>query len=55
MARSESRGLHYTLDHPETDQTRGRHDTLIRLADDSRHPVLGKGPLSADPLPEGEF
>ncbi len=55
MARHESRGLHYTLDHPEADEAGGRHDTLIRLAPDSRHPVLGRGPLSADPVPEGAF
>jgi L-aspartate oxidase len=53
MARHESRGLHYTLDYPEKDEAGERHDTLIRLAPDLRHPVLGQGPLSADPLPEG--
>ena len=29
LRRKESRGLHYTLDHPEPDE-RYRHDTLVR-------------------------
>ncbi|MGI6087138.1 MAG: L-aspartate oxidase [Kiritimatiellia bacterium] len=30
MQRRESRGLHYTLDYPETDQTQPPHDTIMR-------------------------
>ena len=29
--RHESRGLHYTLDYPETDDQHGRHDTIVQL------------------------
>ena len=30
LLRRESRGLHYTLNYPDTDDTRGRRDTLLR-------------------------
>lgn len=32
MSRHESRGLHYTIDHPEPDDAGQRHDTLLRRA-----------------------
>jgi L-aspartate oxidase len=31
--RQESRGLHYTLDYPETDDQHWRHDTVLQLKD----------------------
>ncbi|MFQ5458988.1 MAG: L-aspartate oxidase [Myxococcota bacterium] len=46
MHRKESRGLHYTLDYPETDAEGGLHDTLIALDASSRKPALSQGPLS---------
>jgi len=30
LRRKESRGLHYILDYPETDDTKGRHNTIIK-------------------------
>jgi len=30
-ARHESRGLHYTLDYPQTDDQHWLHDTVVRL------------------------
>ena len=30
LERKESRGLHYTIDYPETDDIHWKHDTLIR-------------------------
>ena len=33
--RQESRGLHYTLDYPETDDQHWRHDTVVQLGDQS--------------------
>jgi L-aspartate oxidase len=33
MGRKESRGLHYTIDHPEHDDSRWVHDSLIRRGD----------------------
>ncbi len=33
--RRESRGLHYTLDYPESDDHRWRHDTVVQLGDPS--------------------
>jgi L-aspartate oxidase len=29
--RQESRGLHYTLDYPQTDDARWQHDTIVQL------------------------
>ena len=40
-----SRGLHYTLDHPDRDDSRFLHDTVIRLDPDTRKAVLRQGPL----------
>jgi L-aspartate oxidase len=31
--RQESRGLHYTLDHPEREDALCRHDTVVRRED----------------------
>jgi L-aspartate oxidase len=36
MRRAESRGLHYTLDHPRRDDARFRHDTRVRRGADGR-------------------
>ena len=33
--RRESRGLHYTLDYPESDDQRWRHDTVVQFGDPS--------------------
>ena len=33
MKRRESRGLHYTLDYPDTDDQKYRRDTVLRAGD----------------------
>ena len=35
LKRRESRGLHYTLDYPATDDANYRRDTVLHVADDA--------------------
>lgn len=42
MQRTESRGLHYTLDYPHTDETRPPHDTILTPTNYSPRPKLAR-------------
>jgi L-aspartate oxidase len=50
MDRKESRGLHYTLDHPARGDSSFLHDTVIRLDPDTRKSVVREGPLTSTRL-----
>jgi L-aspartate oxidase len=41
MARKESRGLHYNLDHPDRDDAKWLHDTVLRAGDSRATPSAG--------------
>jgi L-aspartate oxidase len=49
MARKESRGLHYNVDHPDTDPAWAR-DTVVRRGE-TREPVLSPDPAAPPPIP----
>ena len=42
MARKESRGLHYNLDHPDRDDAKWLHDTVLRAGDSRATPSAGQ-------------
>jgi L-aspartate oxidase len=44
--RAESRGLHYTTDHPSRDDARWRCDIVLRKAPDGIHATLDRKPFS---------
>ena len=44
LLRRESRGLHYTVDCPETDDTRWKRDTVLVRDPVSQRPVPWSGP-----------
>jgi L-aspartate oxidase len=42
MARKESRGLHYNLDHPDRDDAKWLHDTMLKAGDSRATPSAGR-------------
>ncbi len=50
LARKEARGIHYTLDYPETDATQAR-DTVVRRGGEAR--IGGPGATLASTIPPG--
>ena len=42
MARKESRGLHYNLDHPDRDDAKWLHDTMLKAGDSRAAPSAGR-------------